>query len=104
MMSAMKDEVFQTIVRQIAAKAQLAELNQMTPSKPRRRSTSFTTPYSEWKNQAKIKPAKESGKAHGIRSERRTGHFVRNGMFASSARARPNSSAPGTVMRAIRTV
>ena len=78
----MKDEVFQMIVRQIAAKAQLAELNQITPSKPRRRSTSFTTPYSEWKNHAKIRPAKASGNAQGIRSERRTGHFVLNGRLA----------------------
>src|ERR671916_1350768 len=104
MMSAMKDEVFQMIVRQMAAKAQLAELNQMMPSMPMRRSTSFTTPYSEWKNQAKIRPAKESGSAQGMRSDRRTGHFTLNGRFAISASAMPRSSAPGTVMRVMRIV
>jgi hypothetical protein len=31
MISAMKDEVFQMMVRQMAAKAQLAELNQIIP-------------------------------------------------------------------------
>src|SRR5215213_3554737 len=104
MISAMKDEVFQMMVRQMAAKAHLAELNQITPSMPIRRSTSFTTPYSEWKNQAKIRPAKESGKAQGMSSDRRTGHFTFNGRFAMSARAMPTRSAPGTVMRVMRIV
>ena len=40
----------------------------------------------------------ESGRAHGIRSERRTGHFVLNGRLAIRASAMPTSSAPGTVM------
>src|ERR1041384_110245 len=103
-MSAMKDEVFQMIVRQIAAKAHRAELNQITPSKPRRRRTSFTTPYSEWKNHAKIRPAKESGSAHGIRRDRRVGHLVLKGRFAMSASARPTTRAPGTVMIVMSTV
>src|SRR5690349_23521456 len=100
----MKEDVFQTIVRQMAAKAQLGELNQMMLPKPRRVRTSLTTPYSEWKNHAKIRPAKESGSAQGMSSDNRTGHCMAKGRLARSARPRPTSRAPGTVMMVISTV
>ena len=44
MISAMKEEVFHTMVRQIATIAQTGELNQITGARPKRRSTSLTTP------------------------------------------------------------
>ena len=65
---------------------------------------SFTTPYSVWKNHAKIRPAKASGSAHGSSSARRTGHWRRKGRLASSASPRPTTSAPGTVTSVMSTV
>jgi hypothetical protein len=71
---------------------------------PRRRSTSLTTPYSVWKNHAKIRPTKASGSAQGSSSASRTGQRRLNGRLASIARPRPTSSAPGTVMAVISSV
>ena len=47
--------------RQIAAKAQLGRSSHIVGSSaPKRRIRSLTTPYSVWKNHAKIRPAKAS--------------------------------------------
>ena len=106
--SAMKELVFQMMVRQMAAMAQAGCSNHILGSsllaRPRRRSTSLATPYSVWKNQAKIKPANDSGSAQGSNSANRTGHCRLNGRLASIASAKPTTSAPGTVMRVMSTV
>jgi hypothetical protein len=64
----------------------------------------LTTPYSVWKNQAKISPAKDSGSAQGSSSASRTGQRRLNGRLASIARPRPTTSAPGTVISVISSV
>ena len=103
--NAMKELVFQMIVRQIAAKAQPGRSSHIVGSSaPSRRITSFTTPYSVWKNHAKIRPANDSGSAQGSSSARRTGQRRRNGRLASRASPMPTTSAPGTVISVISTV
>ena len=93
----MNDEAFQTIAMQIAANASVGSDSHCSGSKPSRTSPSLTTPVWYSKNQRKIRPANTSGSAHGSSSPRRTGHLMRNGRLASSARPRPTTSAPGTV-------
>ena len=100
----MKDDVFQTIVRQIAAKAQLAELNQITPSKPRRRSTSFTTPYSEWKNHAKIRPANAERQRPWDQKRETNRPFRLERQVGHEGERHADDSAPGTVMSVMSTV
>ncbi|MOA36394.1 hypothetical protein D3C78_1579160 [compost metagenome] len=51
-----------------------------------------------------MRPAKESGSAQGMSSDRRIGHCMEKGRLASSASPRPMNSAPGTVISVIRTV
>ena len=103
--NAMKELVFQMIVRQIAAKAQFGRSSHMFGSlAPSRRITSLTTPYSVWKNHAKIRPANASGSAQGSSRARRTGHLRLNGRLANIASPRPTTRAPGTVISVISTV
>ena len=104
----MKELVFQMIAPQIAAKASFGLSSHIVGSrrsaKPSRRSTSLTTPYSVWKNHAKISPTNDSGSAQGSSSASRTGHWRLNGRLASSASPSPTTKAPGTVIRVISTV
>jgi hypothetical protein len=73
----MKLLVFQMMVRQIAAKAQFGRSSHIVGLGRRatRRTTSLTTPYSVWKNHAKMRPANASGNAQGSSSASRTGHL-----------------------------
>ena len=101
----MKDDDFQMMAMQMAAKAEPEDSSHIVGSAaPRRRITSLTTPCSVWKNHAKISPTNDSGSAHGSSSASRTGQRRRNGRFDSSARPRPTTSEPGTVISVISTV
>ena len=72
----MKDDDFQMMAMQMAAKAEPEDSSHIVGSAaPRRRITSLTTPYSVWKNHAKISPAKDRGSAQGSSSASRWQQF-----------------------------